>query len=62
MKTLNRALVRERIPLLEEADKLDDPQVQNITYAVISTGPTGVNRGAIAEIAKRNMMRDFPKF
>jgi len=64
LKTLKNALsVRERILIsLEEADKLDDPQTRKkyLTYAVIGAGPTGVEMaGAIAEIAKRNMMRDF---
>jgi len=64
LKTLKNALsVRERILIsLEEADKLDDPLARKkyLTYAVIGAGPTGVEMaGAIAEIAKRNMMRDF---
>jgi NADH dehydrogenase len=64
LKTLKNALsVRERILIsLEEADKLDDPRARKkyLTYAVIGAGPTGVEMaGAIAEIAKRNMMRDF---
>jgi NADH:ubiquinone reductase (H+-translocating) len=64
LKTLNNALsIRERILVsLEEADKVRDPQKRKpyLTYAVIGGGPTGVEMaGAIAEIAKRNMMRDF---
>ena len=64
LKTLKNALsVRERILVsLEEADKIEDPEVRKkyLTYAVIGAGPTGVEMaGAIAEIAKRNMMRDF---
>ncbi len=64
LKTLNNALsIRERILVsLEEADKIRDTQKRKpyLTYAVIGGGPTGVETaGAIAEIAKRNMMRDF---
>lgn len=64
LKTLKNALsIRERILIsLEEADKIEDPKVRKkfLTYAVIGAGPTGVEMaGAIAEIAKRNMMRDF---
>lgn len=64
LKTLKNALsIRERILVsLEEADKIDDPEARKkyLTYAIIGAGPTGVEMaGAIAEIAKRNMMRDF---
>lgn len=64
LKTLNNALaIRERILIsLEKADKIRDPEKRKpyLTYAVIGGGPTGVEMaGAIAEIAKWNMMRDF---
>jgi len=66
LKTLNDSLqIRERILLsLEEAEKLDNPGKRKpyLTYVIIGGGPTGVEMaGAIAEIAKRNMMRDFKK-
>ncbi|PWN05805.1 NAD(P)/FAD-dependent oxidoreductase [Rhodohalobacter mucosus] len=64
LKTLGNALsIRERILLsLEKADRIDHPEKRKpyLTYAVIGGGPTGVEMaGAIAEISKRNMMRDF---
>ena len=64
LKTLGNALsIRERILLsLEKADRISDPEKRKpyLTYAVIGGGPTGVEMaGAIAEISKRNMMRDF---
>ncbi|HEX6982378.1 MAG TPA: NAD(P)/FAD-dependent oxidoreductase [Balneolaceae bacterium] len=58
--------VRERILLsLEEAEQLDDPTLREpyLTYVIIGGGPTGVEMaGAIGEIAKRNMMRDYRTF
>lgn len=67
LKTVADALqIRERILLsLEEAEQLDDPKLREpfLTYVVIGGGPTGVEMaGAIAEIAKRNMMRDYSNF
>lgn len=67
LKSLEDALqVRERILLsLEEAEQLDDPKLREpyLTYVIIGGGPTGVEMaGAIAEIAKRNMMRDYSTF
>ncbi|MDX1638735.1 MAG: FAD-dependent oxidoreductase, partial [Balneolaceae bacterium] len=64
LKSISDALeVRERILLsLEEAEQIDDPKLREpyLTYVVIGGGPTGVEMaGAIAEIAKRNMMRDY---
>lgn len=64
LKTASDALrVRERILLsLEEAEQIDDPKLREpyLTYVIIGGGPTGVEMaGAIAEIAKRNMMRDY---
>ncbi|MCW9706947.1 NAD(P)/FAD-dependent oxidoreductase [Fodinibius salsisoli] len=67
LKSIGDALqVRERILLsLEEAEQLKDPKLREpyLTYVVIGGGPTGVEMaGAIAEIAKRNMMRDYSTF
>ncbi len=64
LKTLSDALeIRERILLsLEKAEQIIDPEKRKpfLTYVVIGGGPTGVEMaGSIAEIAKRNMMRDF---
>jgi NADH:ubiquinone reductase (H+-translocating) len=64
LKTLDNALsIRETILIsLEKADQVLDMKEREryLTYAVIGGGPTGVEMaGAIAEIAKRNMMRDF---
>ncbi|SMO34945.1 NAD(P)/FAD-dependent oxidoreductase [Fodinibius sediminis] len=67
LKSIGDALqVRERILMsLEEAEQLQDPKLREpyLTYVVIGGGPTGVEMaGAIAEIAKRNMMRDYSTF
>ncbi len=67
LKSIANALdVRERILLsLEEAEKLEDPKLREpyLTYVIIGGGPTGVEMaGAIAEIAKRNIMRDYNTF
>lgn len=64
LKTLDNALsIRERILVsLEKADQIESPSNRKpyLTYAIVGAGPTGVETaGAIAEIAKRNMMRDF---
>lgn len=64
LKTLDNALkIRETILIsLEKADQINDQGKRKpfLTYAIIGGGPTGVEMaGAIAEIAKRNMMRDF---
>ena len=64
LKTIADALrVRERLLLsLEKAEQLDDPKLREpyLTYVVIGGGPTGVEMaGAIAEIATRDMMRDY---
>lgn len=64
LKSISDALnTRERILLsLEEAEQIDDPKLREpyLTYVIIGGGPTGVEMaGAIAEIAKRNMMRDY---
>lgn len=67
LKSISDALqIREQILLsLEEAEQLDDPKLREpyLTYVIIGGGPTGVEMaGAIAEIAKRNMMRDYSTF
>lgn len=67
LKTIANALdVRERILLsLEKAEMQQDPKLREpyLTYVIIGGGPTGVEMaGAIAEIAKRNMMRDYDTF
>ncbi|MCH8557381.1 MAG: NAD(P)/FAD-dependent oxidoreductase [Balneolia bacterium] len=67
LKTLSNALdIRERILLsLEKADQIDSPAERQkyLNFVVIGGGPTGVEMaGAIAEIAKRNMMRDYNNF
>lgn len=64
LKSIDDAIaIRERILYsLEIADQLnsDEDKEPYLTYAVIGAGPTGVEMaGAIAEIAKRNMMRDY---
>ena len=67
LKSISDALnIRERILLsLEQAEQLDDPKLREpyLTFVVIGGGPTGVEMaGAISEIAKRNMMRDYHNF
>ncbi len=67
LKSVNDAIrIRERILLsLEEADKIPDVDARKkyLTFVVIGAGPTGVEMaGSIAEIAKRNMMRDYRNF
>jgi len=67
LKSISNALdTRERILLsLEEAEQIDDPKLREpyLTYVIIGGGPTGVEMaGAIAEIVKRNMMRDYSNF
>lgn len=64
LKSIYDALnIRERILLsLEEAEQIEDPALREpyLTYVIIGGGPTGVEMaGAIAEIAKRQMMRDY---
>lgn len=67
LKSIGDALqVRERILLsLEKAEQLKDPKLREpyLTYVVVGGGPTGVEMaGAIGEIVKRNMMRDYSTF
>lgn len=64
LKTIGDALqIRERILLsLEEAEQLEDPKERQpfLTYVIIGGGPTGVETaGAIAEIARTGMRRNF---
>ncbi len=64
LKSLGDALrIRERILYsLEKAEELDNIEEQTpyLTYVVIGGGPTGVETaGAISEIVKRNMIRDY---
>ncbi|WP_234568299.1 NAD(P)/FAD-dependent oxidoreductase [Rhodohalobacter sp. 614A] len=64
LKTIANALeVREKILVsLEKADQIPDKEKRKpyLRYVIVGGGPTGVEMaGAIAEIAKRNMMRDF---
>lgn len=67
LKSINDAIhIRERILLsLEEAEKIPDVEQRKpfLTFVIIGGGPTGVEMaGSIAEIAKRNMMRDYRNF
>lgn len=67
LKTLNDALaIREKILCsLEEAEKIHDPMraKKYLTFVIIGGGPTGVElAGAIAEIAKQTIMKDFRSF
>lgn len=64
LKTLSDALlIREKIlTSLEKAEKETDPikRAEYLTFVIIGGGPTGVEMaGAIAEIAKKSLMRDF---
>ncbi len=67
LKSIGDALqIRERLLLsLEEAEQLEDPKLREpyLTFVIIGGGPTGVEMaGAIGEIVKRNMMRDYNTF
>ncbi|MDI6402458.1 NAD(P)/FAD-dependent oxidoreductase [Balneolaceae bacterium ANBcel3] len=57
--------IRERIFLsLEKAEQINEPALREpwLTFVIVGGGPTGVEMaGAIAEIAKRNMMRDYKR-
>ncbi len=64
LKTLNNALfIREKILLsFEEAEILENKNLREryLTFVIIGGGPTGVEMaGAIAEIAKQTMLKDF---
>ncbi|MFY0684829.1 MAG: NAD(P)/FAD-dependent oxidoreductase [Balneola sp.] len=67
LKTISNALdIREKILVsLEKAEQVSDTEQRkkHLTYVIIGGGPTGVEMaGSIAEIAKRNMMRDYRTF
>lgn len=67
LKTLNDALlIRERIiKSLELAEKEADPVKKKsyLTFVIIGGGPTGVElAGAIAEIAKKTIIKDYKNF
>lgn len=67
LKTISNALdIREKILVsLEKAEQVSDAELRkkHLTYVIIGGGPTGVEMaGSIAEIAKRNMMRDYRTF
>lgn len=67
LKTLSDALViREKIiNALELAEKEIDPikKKRFLTFVIIGGGPTGVElAGAIAEIAKKTMIKDYKNF
>ena len=66
LKTISDALkIRERILLsYERAERLEDEnEIQRyLTFVLVGGGPTGVElAGAIAEIARKTMMKDFRK-
>lgn len=67
LKTLNDALViREKIiASLEQAEKENDRATKQryLTFVVVGGGPTGVElAGAIAEIAKKTIIKDYRNF
>lgn len=67
LKTLNDALIiREKIiASLEQAEKENDPATKQryLTFVVVGGGPTGVElAGAIAEIAKKTIIKDYRNF
>jgi NADH dehydrogenase len=64
LKTIDDALeIRRRVLVaFEAAERQEDPQQQRalLTFVVIGGGPTGVElAGALAEIARQTMVRDF---
>jgi NADH dehydrogenase len=64
LKTLDDALqIRNRVLMaFERAEREDDPreQARLLTFAIIGGGPTGVElAGALAEIARHTLARDF---
>lgn len=67
LKTLTDALViREKIiEALELAEKETNPELMKkyLTFVIVGGGPTGVElAGAIAEIAKETMIKDYKNF
>ena len=66
LKTIDDALeIRRRVLLaFEAAERETDPakQTAHLTFVVIGAGPTGVElAGALSEIARQTMVRDFRK-
>lgn len=66
LKTISDALkIRERILLsFEKAERSNDPiEIDKyLTFVIVGGGPTGVEMaGAIAEISKKTMLKDFRK-
>ena len=66
LKTISDALkIRERILLsFEKAERSNDPNEieKQLTFVIVGGGPTGVEMaGAIAEISKKTMLKDFRK-
>ncbi|HYC91463.1 MAG TPA: NAD(P)/FAD-dependent oxidoreductase [Thermoanaerobaculia bacterium] len=64
LKTIEDALeIRRRVLLaFESAERETDPELQQawLTFVVIGAGPTGVElAGALSEIARQSMTRDF---
>jgi NADH dehydrogenase len=64
LKTLDDALeIRRRVLLaFEAAERETDPDAQRrlLTFAIVGGGPTGVElAGALAEIARRSLRKDF---
>lgn len=67
LKTIGDALeIRRRIlSAFEEAERESDPELRRacLTFAVVGGGPTGVEMaGALAEIARHTLARDFRNF
>ena len=64
LKTMSDALaLREKMLLsFEKAERSNDPIQKHLTFVIVGGGPTGVElAGAIAEIARHTMMKDFRK-
>src|SRR5947209_6711684 len=64
LKTIEDALeIRRRVLLaFEEAERETDPDLQRawLTFVVVGAGPTGAElAGALSEIARQTMLRDF---
>ena len=64
LKTIEDALeIRRRVLLaFEAAERESDPDVQRawLTFVIVGAGPTGVElAGALSEIARQTMLRDF---
>jgi len=64
LKTIEDALeIRRRVLLaFEEAEHATDPAIQAawLTFVIVGAGPTGVElAGALSEIARHTMLRDF---